>query len=83
MTWLANLSFGQAVRWALLWPVFVVIVVVSTAVIALRPAGDWAVGVSLEAGHVTLAWIVATVFALAVIAGPPLIFLALWKSARR
>ena len=52
MNWLAQLSFTQALRWALLWPAFILCLAVTAALFG-------------------------------VLIGPSVLFLALWRVARR
>ena len=56
MTWLAHLSFAQALRWALLWPALLVVAaVVGLGVIAVaRWQGDWAFGVNMSTTGIRL-----------------------------
>jgi hypothetical protein len=44
MTWLSRLSFAQAIRWALVWPVLVVSLCVVGALIVVRERDEWAIG---------------------------------------
>ena len=84
MTWLARLSFAQAVRWALVWPALLVVgAVAGLGLVVARWQGDWAFAFNIaEAGAVPV-WLAVTLALLAVLFGPSLAFLALWKVARR
>ena len=77
-----RLSFGQAVRWALLWPACVVMLTAIAAFLALRPAASWSVGFNVETTSATRASILFLLGVLAVLFGPPAVFLVLWKVAR-
>ena len=83
MTWLSRLSFGQAIRWALVWPVLVVSLCVAGALSAMRERDEWAIGWNFQpAGHLN-AWTALLLSTVVVLFGPPAVFLLLWKFARR
>jgi hypothetical protein len=84
MAWLGRLTFEQAIRWALVWPVLLIAAIaVSVGVAtALSRGGDWAFGWNFEAGPMP-AWLAGTILLGAVLLGPSLVFLILWKVARR
>jgi hypothetical protein len=84
MTWLARLSFAQAVRWALVWPALLVgAAVAGVSLVVAGWQGDWAFAFNIsEAGAVPV-WLAVTLALLAVLFGPSLAFLALWRVARR
>ena len=85
MTWLAHLSFAQAVRWALLWPVLLVVTaVVGLSVVAVaRLQGDWAFGFNMSTAGAVPVWVAVALALCAVLFGPSLVFLALWRVAHR
>jgi hypothetical protein len=85
MSWLGRLSLAQAVRWALLWPALVVVLVVGVALVVLltRWPGDWALALNLQTAGLIPVWLRLTITIFVVLFGPSLAFLALWKLAQR
>lgn len=85
-TWLARLSFVQAIRRALLWPAFVFTTAAAVAIgfmAAARWRGDWAFAYDVSSTGAVPAWVAVLITVCAVLFGPPLAFLALWRVARR
>ena len=81
MTWLSHLSFAQALRWALLWP---------TAILAAAAVARYAamasgavISVRVEPAGPLPLWLALTLVASLALLGPPAVFLAVWKVARR
>lgn len=83
MTWLAHLSFAQAVRWALLWPALLLGAAILGLVAVLRWQRDWAFGVNFSAAGAVPLWLSLSLALGAALFGPSLVFLALWRVARR
>ena len=85
MTWLARLPFGHAVRWALIWPALVIAASLAFVVglIARHGGGVWAFGWDVESHRGVPLWLAATLALGSVLFGPSLLFLALWRVARR
>ena len=85
MNWLAQLSFTQALRWSLLWPAFVLCVAVAAVafLVATRWTGDWAFAVNIDSRGPIPLWLAVTAALFAVLTGPSVLFLALWRVARR
>mgnify|MGYP006951363665 CR=1 FL=1 len=85
MNWLAQLSFTQALRWALLWPAFILCLAVTAVafMVATRWSGDWAYAVNIDSRGPIPLWLAVTAALCAVLIGPSLLFLALWRVARR
>jgi hypothetical protein len=82
MTWLARLSFAQAIRWALVWPALVV-AATAALVIVVRVQGNWVLAWRIEPTGPVPVWLGVAVILVGVLAGPSLVFLALWRIARR
>jgi hypothetical protein len=81
MSWLSRLSFKQAVRYALLWPITVLGAAGGVWYAAM--ARGAVVTVRLEpAGSLSL-WLALTLVAAVALLGPPAVFLAAWTLARR
>jgi hypothetical protein len=85
MSWLARLSLTQAIHWALVWPALLVTVAVSAISVLIATSGqdDWAFAWSAQSAGPVPAWLAALIIVCGVLVGPSLIFLALWKVARR
>ena len=85
MTWIARLSLAQAIRWALLWPAFVLAAaVVAIGLVAVtRWQNDWAFAYSVSSTGVMPVWAAVVIAVCTVLFGPSLAFLALWKVVRR
>jgi hypothetical protein len=81
MTWLAHLSFAQAVRWALVWPASLLGATILALVVVLRWQRDWAFGVNVSPAGALPVWLAVSLATGAVVFGPPLVFLALWRVA--
>jgi hypothetical protein len=81
VAWLSRLSFGQALRWVLLWPAtifgaaavawFVAIAHGAVVTVTVQPAGPLPL------------WLTLTLVASVALLGPPVVFLVAWKLARR
>jgi hypothetical protein len=85
MSWLARLSFAQAVRWALLWPGLVLLAAaVGVGLSALAYwRGNWALAFGFESTRSVPVWVAVVVAIGTVLFAPSLAFLALWRVARR
>ena len=85
MNWLAQLSFPQALRWALLWPAIIVAAVLAAVafVVATRWSGDWAFALGVDSRGPLPVWLAVVIAGTVVLVGPSAVFLALWKVARR
>ena len=83
MSWLARLSFAEALRWALVWPGLIAGAAAVSLVLAAatRFRGDLAV--ALPSTGPVPAWLAMALALCAVLFGPSLAFLALWAVARR
>jgi hypothetical protein len=82
VNWLAQLSFPQALRWALLWPALVV-VIASGAVAFATSQHNWGFAFGIESRGPLPVWLAVTAFVAVAVLGPPALFLALWRVARR
>jgi hypothetical protein len=80
VTWLSHLSFAQALRWALLWPI-TILAATAVAWYAVMASGA-VISVRVEPAGPPL-WLALTLVALLALLGPPAVFLAVWKLARR
>ena len=82
MTWLARLSFPQALRWALVWPGLILAAAAVTLVIVAvtRFRGDWAFAIPSTGPRP--AWLAMVLALCIVLLGPSLAFLTLWTVAR-
>jgi hypothetical protein len=81
VAWLSRLSFVQALRWALLWPAAILTAAAGAWVAAWVRGGNVTVTVK-PAGALALWLDLALVVSIAFL-GPPVVFLAAWKLARR
>ena len=81
MTWLSRLSFAQALRWALIWPT-TVLAAAAVAWYAVM-ASDAVVSVRMEPAGPLPLWLALTLVGSVALLGPPAVFLAAWKLARR
>lgn len=85
MSWLARLSFAQAVRWALLWPGVVLLLAAAGVGLAALAywRGNWALVFGFESTGIVPVWVAVVVAIGTVLFAPSLAFLALWRVARR
>jgi hypothetical protein len=85
LTWLSRLSFVQAIRWALVWPALVVTAALAAAalVVVMKVRGDLAFAWDVDSVGPMPVWLGATVVLAVVLLGPSVVFLALWRVARR
>ena len=81
MAWLSRLSFGQALRWALLWPA-TILAAATVAWFAVMVRGA-VVTVTVKPAATLSLWLTLTLVAAVALLGPPVVFLAAWKLARR
>ena len=81
MTWLSHLSFAQALRWTLLWPI-TILAAAAVAWYAAMASGA-VISVRVEPAGPLPLWLAFTLVASLALLGPPAVFLALWKVARR
>ena len=81
MSWLAGLSLGAAIRWALAWPLAVLVVIAAIGAWMMTRAMDFAINLQTYP-HVPW-WVPLTLAALLVLFAPPLAFLGMWVIARR
>ena len=82
MKWLAQLTFPQALRWALLWPSVLAVVAVGAVTVAASQ-DNWGFSFGFTSrGRLPVRFAV-TVVAFVVVLGPSALFLALWRAARR
>jgi hypothetical protein len=82
MTRLAGLPLSGAVRWTFVWPAALIVAAI-VAFVILRGRGEWAIGWTFEANGPYPVWLAAALVLCTVLLGPPVIFLILWKIARR
>ena len=80
MAWLSRLSFGQALRWALLWPATILTAATVAWFAMVRGA---VVTVTVKPAATLSLWLTLTLVAAVALLGPPVVFLAVWKLARR
>lgn len=82
MKWLAQRSFPQALRWALLWPALVAVVALGAVAVAMSQH-NWGFAAGIESRGPLPVWLAVTVFVSLAVLGPSVLFLALWRLARR
>jgi hypothetical protein len=85
MTWLSNLSFQQAARWALVWPALIVTAAALFAAYLfwIGWAGDGAIGIVVVPAAGVSPWVALPLALSIVLFGPSLLFLAIWRFAQR
>jgi hypothetical protein len=85
VTWLAHLSFAQAVRWAALWPTLLVLTAAFTVALgaAVHWQDDWAFAFGVSSTGRLPIWLAVTLSTGLVLFAPSLAFLALWSVVHR
>ena len=81
MNWLSRLSLGEALRWALVWPAFLLLLGAAATFLLVRAgAGLW---VDFQPVAHLNAWLALFLMGLLFLIGPSCVFLVLWRIARR
>ena len=81
VAWLSRLSVVQALRWALLWPA--TILAAAAVVWFVATAHGAVVTVTVQPAGPLPLWLAVTLVASVALLGPPVVFLAAWRLARR
>lgn len=82
MTWFARHDLAQALRWIVVW-VALLIAAAIVALLVLRQQRDWAFGLNLETKGPVPIPVAVSVAVCALVLGPPLSLLAIWRFVRR
>lgn len=84
-SWLSHPSFEQAVRWALLWPAFVIALLHGAAsyFAFMYWRGNWGFAIGVESLGPIPVWLGVTITGIVVLIGPSALFLGLWRLVRR
>lgn len=85
MGWLSRLSFAQALRWALVWPGLLLLTAVGAVVfvITTNAQDDWAFAWGGGTTGPLPVWLAMAIAVASAFFGPSVVFLSLWKVARR
>jgi len=80
--WLAAISLAKAVKLALIWPAFVIgVLVLLLAVFLVKTREGWVIHYEVSSNIPGPGWIAVTIVVLVLLLGPPFLFLAVWRFA--